>query len=63
MLVPVKNADVLALTIKVLLENSDLRARMGEAGRKIVAHFSQDVIIEKTSTRYDLLTHSRTVHQ
>lgn len=63
MLVPAKNTDVLALTIRVLLGNSDLRARMGEAGRKIAAHFSQDVVIEKTLTRYNLLTNSRTVHQ
>ena len=63
MLVPPKNADVLALTIRVLLENSDLRARMGDAGRKIAAHFSQDVVIEKTLARYGLLTNSRTVYQ
>ncbi len=63
MLVPPKNADVLALTIRVLLGNSDLRARMGDAGRKIAAHFSQDVVIEKTLARYGLLTNSRTVYQ
>lgn len=63
MLVPARNTDVLALTIRVLLGNSDLRARMGDAGRKIAAHFSQDVVIEKTLTRYGLLTSSRTVHQ
>ena len=63
MLVPARNTDVLALTIRVLLGNSDLRARMGDAGRKIAAHFSQDVVIEKTLTRYALLTNSRTVHQ
>jgi glycosyltransferase involved in cell wall biosynthesis len=63
MLVPAKNTDVLALTIRVLLGNSDLRARMGDAGRKIAAHFSQDVVIEKTLVRYGLLTDSRTVHQ
>lgn len=61
MLVPAQNVDVLALTIKVLLENSDLRVRMGDAGRKIVAHFSQDVVIEKTLMRYSLLTNSRAV--
>jgi glycosyltransferase involved in cell wall biosynthesis len=63
MLVPPRNTDVLALTIRVLLGNSDLRARMGDAGRKIAAHFSEDVVIEKTLTRYSLLTNSRTVHQ
>jgi glycosyltransferase involved in cell wall biosynthesis len=63
MLVPAKNSDVLALTIRVLLGNSDLRARMGDAGRKIAAHFSQDVVIEKTLARYSLLTNSRTVYQ
>jgi len=63
MLVPAKNSDVLALTIRVLLGNSDLRVRMGDAGRKIVAHFSQDVVIEKTLARYSLLTNSRTVYQ
>ena len=63
MLVPARNTDVLALTIRVLLGNSDLRARMGDAGRKIAAHFSQDVVIEKTLARYGLLTNSRTVHQ
>jgi glycosyltransferase involved in cell wall biosynthesis len=63
MLVPAENTDVLALTIKVLLGNSDLRTRMGDAGRKIAAHFSQDVVIEKTLARYGLLTNSRTVYQ
>jgi glycosyltransferase involved in cell wall biosynthesis len=63
MLVPPENVDVLALTIKVLLDNSDLRARMGDAGRKIAAHFSQDVVTEKTLARYGLLTSSRTVFQ
>jgi glycosyltransferase involved in cell wall biosynthesis len=63
MLVPPKNVDVLALTIRVLLGNSDLRSRMGDAGRKIAAHFSQDVVIEKTLARYGLLTNSRTVYQ
>jgi glycosyltransferase involved in cell wall biosynthesis len=55
MLVPAQNTDVLALTIKVLLDNSELRKRMGEAGRKISAHFSDDVIIEKTLARYSVL--------
>ena len=63
MLVPPKNTDVLALTIRVLLGNSDLRKRMGEAGRKIAAHFSQDVVTEKTLVRYGLLTNSRGTHQ
>ncbi|MGH9636955.1 MAG: glycosyltransferase, partial [Candidatus Angelobacter sp.] len=56
MLVPAQNTDVLALTIKVLLDNSELRKRMGEAGRKISAHFSDDVIIEKTLARYSVLS-------
>ncbi|MGC2745008.1 MAG: glycosyltransferase family 4 protein, partial [Candidatus Angelobacter sp.] len=55
MLVPAQNTDVLALTIKVLLDNSDLRKRMGEAGRKISAHFSHDVVVEKTLARYNVL--------
>jgi glycosyltransferase involved in cell wall biosynthesis len=63
MLVPPKNTDVLALTIRVLLANSDLRARMGDAGRKIAAHFSQDVVIGKTLARYGILANSRTVYQ
>ena len=63
MLVPAKNSDVLAHTIRVLLANSALRARMGDAGRKIAAHFSQDIVIEKTLARYSLLTSSRTVYQ
>lgn len=56
MLVPAQNTDVLALTIKVLLDNSDLRKRMGEAGRKISAHFSHDVVNEKTLARYNVLS-------
>lgn len=63
MLVPAKNTEVLALTIRVLLGNSDLCARMGDAGRKIAAHFSQDVVIEKTLVRYGRLTNSGSVHQ
>ncbi|HEY2170136.1 MAG TPA: glycosyltransferase family 4 protein [Candidatus Angelobacter sp.] len=63
MLVPARNSDDLALTIKVLLGNTDLRTRMGDAGRKIAAHFSQDVVIEKTLVRYGLLTNARRVHQ
>jgi glycosyltransferase involved in cell wall biosynthesis len=63
MLVPAKNIDVLALTVKVLLENPDLRVRMGDAGKKVAAHFSEDVVIEKTLVRYGLVTNSRAVHQ
>jgi len=63
MLVPAKNIDVLALTVKVLLENPDLRARMGDAGKKVAAHFSEDVVIGKTLVRYGLITNSRAVHQ
>jgi glycosyltransferase involved in cell wall biosynthesis len=63
MLVPAENADVLALAIRVLLGNSDLCTRLGDAGRKIAAHFSQDVVIEKTLRRYSLIINSRTVYQ
>lgn len=52
MLVPAQDSEVLPLTIKVLLDNPDLCRRMGEAGRKKAAHFSQDVVIEKTVARY-----------
>jgi glycosyltransferase involved in cell wall biosynthesis len=55
MLVPARDVEVLALTIKLLLENPDLRERMGEAGRKKSAHFSQHVVIEKTLARYNQL--------
>jgi glycosyltransferase involved in cell wall biosynthesis len=55
MLVPAQDSEVLALSIKVLLDNPELRQRMGEAGRKKAAHFSQDVVIEKTLSRYSAL--------
>jgi glycosyltransferase involved in cell wall biosynthesis len=53
MLVPAQDSEVLALTIRVLLGNPDLRKRMGEAGRKRASHFSQDVVIKKTLARYN----------
>src|SRR3954463_16034426 len=62
MLVPPQNTDVLALTIKVLLDNPELRKRLGEAGRKIASHFSQDVVVEKTLNRYNHLANHSPVH-
>jgi glycosyltransferase involved in cell wall biosynthesis len=55
MLVPAQDTEVLALSIKMLLDNPDLRKRMGEVGRNKAAHFSQDVVIEKTLARYGTL--------
>jgi len=53
MLVPAQDSEVLALTIRVLLGNPDLRKRMGEAGRKRAGHFSQEVVCEKTLVLYE----------
>lgn len=52
-LVPAKNALELARTIRYLLENHDIRMRMGAAGREIaLKEFSQHIVVAKTLALY-----------
>lgn len=53
LLVPAQNSAALAAAIKVLLGSPEMRRRMGEAGRQIVAQeFSQEIIVAQTLQLY-----------
>jgi len=55
-LVPVKAVDSLALAIRNLIVDSDLREQMGKKGREVVvSHFSQDKVIKETFDVYQKL--------
>lgn len=52
-LVPVRDAQALALALRGLIQNADLRAKMGRRGREIVlAEFSQERVIAETLAVY-----------
>ena len=52
-LVPVRDAQALALALRGLIQNPDLRAKMGRRGREIVlAEFSQERVIAETLAVY-----------
>jgi len=54
LLVPVKDSQALAIALKTLIEDKDLRARMGKRSREIaVAEFSQEKIISETLSVYE----------
>ncbi len=56
-LVPVRDAQALALALRGLIQNPDLRAKMGRRGREIVlAEFSQEQVIAETLAVYRELT-------
>jgi len=57
-LVPVRNAQALALALRSLIDNAALRAKMGQRAREIVlAEFSQEQVIAETLAVYQELTH------
>lgn len=54
LLVPVRNVTELAKAIRYLLENGDLRTRMGLSGREIASReFSQEAVVQKTLELYN----------
>lgn len=54
LLVPVKDPDSLAAAIEQLILNSDLRKKMGEAGRRLAEdEFSIENVLEKTFQIYE----------
>jgi glycosyltransferase involved in cell wall biosynthesis len=57
LLVPVRDIGALALALKYLIENPELRNKMGEAGRKIVEdEFALEKVIHETMTLYKRLS-------
>lgn len=55
-LIPTKNVDALVEKLRVLIENKDMRQRMGMAARKKAeSEFSLDTVIEKHLSIYDEL--------
>lgn len=56
-LIPIKDASVLASKLKVLIDNKDLRIKMGEASRSIAERdFSIENVIKKHLSFYNELT-------
>ena len=56
LLVPVRDADALALALQRLIESPELRRRMGERGRDIVEReFTQEKVIGETLALYEEL--------
>jgi glycosyltransferase involved in cell wall biosynthesis len=60
LLVPVKNAQAIADALELLIEDPELRRRMGNAGREIAVNFSDIKINRETLAVYNLLTNSPT---
>jgi glycosyltransferase involved in cell wall biosynthesis len=59
-LVPPRNAPALAAALKKLIDDPDLRARMGAAGRERTAqNFADAVVCEKTLLVYEALMQGR----
>jgi glycosyltransferase involved in cell wall biosynthesis len=59
-LVPPRNAPALAAVLKKLIDDPDLRARMGAAGRERTAqNFADAVVCEKTLLVYEALMQGR----
>ncbi len=55
LLVPPKDPDALAETLIYLLENEDLRKRMGEKGKAIVKSYTWEKVAERTEKVYKQL--------
>ena len=59
LLVPPYNPKKIADAIMVLLNDSQLRDRMGKKGRKIVEReFSEDIVAQKTMSIYNMFNSS-----
>ena len=55
-LVPVKNPQALAESIKILVQSPKKRAQMGKRGREIaVEKFSEEKVVKKTLDIYNML--------
>ena len=56
LIVPIKNSKALAESIRTLVDNPDLRVKMGKRGREIIlTEFSDDIIIGQTLALYERL--------
>ena len=56
LLVPVRDSNSLAIAMRILIQDKNLRDRLGaEARKKTVAEFDQEIVIEKTLQLYKLL--------
>ncbi|VAX21603.1 Lipid carrier : UDP-N-acetylgalactosaminyltransferase / Alpha-1,3-N-acetylgalactosamine transferase PglA; Putative glycosyltransferase [hydrothermal vent metagenome] len=54
LLVPLRDIEALADAIAVLLEDGELRKKMGAEGRRIVEEeFSEEIVVEKTMNLYE----------
>jgi sugar transferase (PEP-CTERM/EpsH1 system associated) len=63
LLVPPRDPQALARSVRALLHNSDLRRKMGRAGRERVAqHFSLKQMVEQTQAVYERLLETRGEH-
>ena len=60
LLVPVKNAQAIADALEILIQDPELRQRMGSAGREIAVNFSNIKVNRETLAVYNLLTKSPT---
>jgi glycosyltransferase involved in cell wall biosynthesis len=60
LLVPVKNAQAIADALEILIQDPELRHRMGIAGREIAVNFSNIKVNRETLAVYGLLTKSPT---
>lgn len=56
LLVPPRDSRSLANALKVLIENPELRAKMGARGREIVeAEFSEEIVVKQMMEVYERL--------
>jgi glycosyltransferase involved in cell wall biosynthesis len=58
LLVPIKDAQAVADALELLINDAELRRRMGSAGRELAINFSNIKINRETLAVYSLLTHS-----
>ena len=53
LLVPPRDSKALADALKILIENPELRKKMGSRGREIVeAEFSEEIVVKQTMEVY-----------
>lgn len=62
-IVPIKNPQALAESIRTLVDNPELRMKMGKRGREIIiSEFSDDIIIGQTMALYERLLLNNGLH-
>ncbi|MGD8535119.1 MAG: glycosyltransferase family 4 protein [Candidatus Aminicenantes bacterium] len=54
-LVPPKNPEELAKHIQILIENKDIRRKMGEAGKKMAQRYSHESMVKNIAALYEEL--------